>query len=65
MNIPTAAYNDNENELEHNPKLRKVKCERCQYELITDLPGPKCRLCKRYMITVVNGLMAESTSQPT
>lgn len=48
-----------------NLKSRKVKCIHCNYELMTDIPGPKCRLCKRYMVTVINGLMADTASSST
>lgn len=55
---PTTAYT--ESDIPSNIKPRKVKCEHCHYELITDLPGPKCRMCKRFMITVLNELVDES-----
>lgn len=38
---------------EHNMKPRLVRCIPCKFEVVTNLPQPKCGRCKRPMITVI------------
>ena len=37
-----------------NLKPRKVRCMKCGFTTVTDLPGPKCSQCKRYMVTLLS-----------
>lgn len=49
----------------HNMQSRKVYCRYCKYELVTNLPGPKCGQCHSNLITMIAGLndiMAGQTS---
>lgn len=62
---PTTAYTDEVFDRPTNIKSRTVECTHCHYELITDLPGPKCRLCKRYLITVIHDVMASRPGTAT
>lgn len=32
---------------------RKIQCDSCKYQTISDLPAPRCGICGHKMITVV------------
>lgn len=48
-----------EHEHPHNVKPREVYCETCKYTITTDLPGPKCGVCRMALITVVKSQFDE------
>lgn len=53
--LPTP-YTDSPH-IEHNLKIREVKCEHCHYVILTDLISPKCGKCHNFLITVVKSNM--------
>lgn len=43
-------FTDSKEEFNFKPRL--VKCENCKYEVMTNIPGPKCGICHSYLIVV-------------
>lgn len=49
--------------MEHNMKVREVRCEFCKIHITTDQPNIHCELCGNAMVTVVrnsDGLVIEN-----
>ena len=44
---------------EYNIKSRLVRYNHCKYEVITDLPQPKCKECRSNLITVISRVLSD------